>query len=144
MHGAAVVFALLTVVGSENPFVGTWTINFSKSQLHPSYQIKDSTLSIAVAGADVTLTSDVVLGSGQQQKAAETFHTDGRERSGTHTPGVVLLARWLGSHKLETRAKKDGQEIAVGTYEVSPDGKTLTARMSGTAALEMVVVFERK
>jgi hypothetical protein len=52
------------------------------------------------------------------------------------------VARWVGSHVLAAIAKKDGQVIALATYEVSADGKMSTSRNSGM--LEQVIVFDRK
>ena len=39
--------------------------------------------------------------------------------------GYVLMARWRGSHFLETVARRDGQSAGWGTYEVSTDGDSL-------------------
>jgi hypothetical protein len=50
------------------------------------------------------------------------------------------VARWIGSHLLETIAKKDGAVVARARYEVSPDGKTLTV---GDAAGDQVLVLNR-
>jgi hypothetical protein len=52
------------------------------------------------------------------------------------------MARWVGSHVLASIAEKNGQIVALVTYEVSADGKTLTSRSSGL--LEQVIVFDRK
>jgi hypothetical protein len=61
---------------------------------------------------------------------------------------VVAVTRWVGSHLLETVAKKDGEAVSRGTYEVSSDGRTLTARVSGKDAsgtdFEQVIVFDRE
>jgi hypothetical protein len=150
MRCAAFMFVILTVMAigdlqagqavpaKENPFVGHWTANLSKSKLHPTFQFRSVTLEIAVAGDTVTMASGLVNATGQEQHAAETFRTDGTETPGTLSSGVVLVARWVGSHVLAT---KDGQVVALVTYEVSPDGKTLTSRSSGV--IEQVIVFAR-
>jgi hypothetical protein len=127
---------------SENPFVGNWTANIAKSKLDPRYQFQSVALRIIVAGDTVTMASDVVDALGKTQRAEETFRTDGTETPGTLNPGVLLVARWVGSQVLATIAKKDGQMIGLITYEVSSDGKTLTSRSSGLA--EQVIVFERR
>jgi hypothetical protein len=48
------------------------------------------------------------------------------------------MARWRGSHVLETEAKKDGQKVGWGRYEVEDNGKTLT--ISGD---EQMIVLDR-
>jgi len=125
-----------------NPFVGTWTADLPKSRLHPSSQFQSVTLQIGVAGDTMTMASVIVDASGQTQRAAETFRTDGTETPGTLSAGVTLMAKWLGSHVLASVAMKSGQVLALVTYEVSADGKTLTSRSSGM--IEQVVVFDRQ
>jgi len=127
---------------AENPFVGTWTANIPKSRLSPNYQFQSATLEIAVAGDTVTMSSIVINAAGQEQRAAETFRADGTETPGTLTPGVTHIGQWVGSHVLATIAKKGGEVFALMTYQVSTDGRTLTARSSGM--LEQVIVFDRK
>ena len=152
MNGMSVLFALVMVIGvadrqsappaADSPFVGEWTANLAKSKQDPNYQFQRVTLRIAVAGETATMASELVNASGETQKAAETFRTDGTETPGTLNPGVTLVARWVGSHVLATIAKKDGRTLALVTYEVSADGRTLTLRSSG--AVEHVIVFDRK
>jgi ketosteroid isomerase-like protein len=126
----------------ESPLVGNWTANMAKSKLDPPGQFRSATLQIAVAGDAMTMASELVDGSGQTRRVAETFRTDGTETPGTLNPGVTLMARWLGPTVLASIAKKDGQVIALVTYQLSTDGKTLTSRSSGTA--EQTIVFDRK
>jgi len=77
-----------------------------------------------------------------------TLQADGKESPIPQAPGVVSVVRWVGSNVLETVGKKDGQIVGRGTYEVSADGKTLTATVSGRdgsgAAFDQVIVFDRK
>jgi len=168
MRGATLLFAVAAVPGvaealggqaatspgqqvaaSQNPFVGTWTANLSKSKRHPNHQFQSATIEFAVKGDTVTLTHGGVNAAGQAETGTLTFEADGKERPvSEQAPGVVAMARWVGSHVLETGAKKDGQTIGRGKYEVSADGKTLTATVSGLdasgATFEQVIVFDRK
>ncbi len=115
----------------DHPFVGDWIANMAKSK----------PLRIDLMGDSMTMSSQLAFGSGQEQRATETFRTDGTETRGTLTPGVTLVAKWLDLHVLASLAKKDGNVIAVVTYEVSADGKTLTSRSSGM--VEQTIVFDR-
>ena len=126
----------------KNPFVATWTANLAKSKLDPSSRFQGITLDITVAGDTMTMAATLVTASGEEQRMSETFRTDGTETAGTLGAGVVLMARWLGTHVLASVAQKDGQVVAIVTYEVSADGKTLTARSFGT--LEQVIVYAPK
>lgn len=129
---------------SESPLVGTWTANLAKSTLHPDFTIQAATLEFSVTADTVTASSRLVMASGEQRTASETFRTDGTEVPGTLSPGVTLIAKWLSPHVLETRARKGGQEIGVVTYEVSADGGILTSTSSGPAMPEQTIVFERQ
>jgi len=56
-------------------------------------------------------------------------------------PGLIVVARWRGSHVLETiLTRKDGQVGRV-TDEVSVDGSTRTTTTSGNRG-EHVMVFD--
>ena len=86
--------------------------------------------------------------SGRQETGTTTLYPDGQEHPASEqAPGIVVVTSWVGSHILDTLAKKDGQVIGQGTYEVSSDGNTLTAKVRGTdangALFEQVIVFER-
>jgi hypothetical protein len=131
-----------------SPFVGNWAANLSKSKQHPNHQFKSATLQFVVNGDTVMLTQGGVNASGQEESGTITLQADGKERPIPQAPGVVSVVRWIGSNVLETVGKKDGQVVGRGTYEVSADGKTLTATVSGTdgsgAAFNQVIVFDRK
>jgi len=121
-----------------NPFVGKWTANLSKSRRHPGNQFRNAMLEFAVAGNIVTISDVVVDAEGREEPSKNTILADGNEHTSEERNGYVLMARWRGSHVLETEAKKDGQKIGWGRYEVSDDGKTLT--ISGD---EQMIVLDR-
>lgn len=126
---------------TDRAFEGRWVANPSRSRLHPDFKYRDVVLEIRLSADGVTMVNELVDERGNQQRAAETFRTDGTETQGTITPGVTHIARWIGPDVLALIARKDGRTIALATYELSADGKTLTARSSGL--LEQVTVFER-
>lgn len=154
MRVALPLFVLVAVAGdvaafrvlqqesaTDSPFVGTWVADLQKSALHPSFQPQSIVLQISVTAETVTLASRIVNAAGQEMKASETFRSDGTESPGTLTPGVSLVARWLDPRVLATVARKGDDVIALVTYQVSSDGKTLTSRSSGM--LELVIVYQR-
>lgn len=128
---------------APSPFAGTWAANLSRSNLNPNYQIQAASLQFVVAGNTVTITHNTVNTTGQVQRGTDVFQADGEEHQLERSPGVVAVVRWVSVNVLETVAKKDGQIAATATYEVSQDGKTLTAKMV-SPGFEQVVVFERK
>ena len=119
-----------------HPFVGTWTANLSKSRRHRANQFQSATIQFAVVGNAITVTHTSIDASGQVEQSQHTVLADGQEHLSEHGNGYI--ARWLGSHILEVEARKDGQVMDRGRYEVSADGQTLT--ISGE---EQVIVLER-
>jgi len=140
------LLGLLTMAGSlpaaDNPFVGTWTLNLSKSKMPANAQYKSVTLQFAVVFDTVTVGSKFVAPSGQEQTATELFHTDGKEHPGTLSSGVLHTAKWVNPRMIEITAKKDGKDMGVMQYEISADGKTVTSRYSTIP--EQVLVFDRQ
>jgi hypothetical protein len=124
-------------------FAGDWTANIPKSKRHPKFEFQSSTLRFMFKNTSVTITGGVVF-NGKEQVHSETFRTDGTETPASISPGVVVSAQWISPRVLETVAKKDAQTVAVATYEVAADGKTLVAKTSGAASFEQVIVYERK
>jgi hypothetical protein len=131
-----------------DPFTGLWTANLAKSQRDPSHQFQSATLRVAVYGDAVSLTHGGVNMSGQEESGTVNLQADGTPRPvSPQTPDVLVTTRWVGSHVLETVAMKDGELVGHGRYEVSGDGQTLTAKVSGTDGrgkpFAQVIVFDR-
>ena len=130
-----------------NPFAGTWTANLEKSRRHANHQFGSATLTFEVSGDDVSLVHTGVNAAGKTESGRTVLCADGQDHSvSPQAPGVVVATRWLGTNGLETVAKKDGLVVGHGKYEVSPDGATLTATVSGTDGagkpFEQVIVFD--
>lgn len=127
---------------------GTWRANLEKSRRHENHQFQNATLRFEVAGDDVLLNFGGVNAAGEQESGTRKFHADGKEYPVAEAPGVVEVARWAGEDALETLAKMDGRVVGQSTYEVSGDGKELTARVKGVdasgAEFEQVIVFDRE
>ena len=131
-----------------NPFAGTWVANIEKSRRHANHQFQSATLTFGVSGDVVSLTHAGVNMSGRQESGTTVLHADGQARPvSPQAPGVVVVAKWTGTHVLETEARKDGRVVGGGSYAVSSDGTTLTATVAGTdaagAPFEQVIVFDR-
>ena len=129
-------------------FIGTWIANIEKSRRHSNHQFESATLSFDVSGDVVTLIHSGVNAAGKQESGTTVLCSDGQDHAvSPQAPGVVVATRWRGANVLETVAKKDGQVVGDGTYEVSSDGKTLTATVAGIdgagARFEQVIVFDR-
>ena len=131
-----------------DPFTGKWIANLAKSRRHANHQFQSATLQFEVAGNTISLTQSGVNMSGKNESSTLTLQADGEERPvSPQAPGVTLAARWMGTHGLETIGKRGADIIGRGTYEVSADLQTLTAKVAGIdaqgAAFEQEIVFDR-
>jgi hypothetical protein len=137
------------IEGSQmNPFVGTWIANIEKSRRHANHQFQSATLTFEVTGDGVSMTHAGVNMSGKKESGTTVLIPDGQEHAlSPQAPGVVTVTTWIGTHVLESEAKKDGRSLGKGTYAISGDGGTLTATVAGTdvagAPFEQVIVFDR-
>lgn len=140
----------LTAVAAQpkNPLAGTWQANIAKSQRHPNHLFKSATLRFDVSDEAVSLTYTGTNMSGAEETGTFAMHPDGKEHPIAGAPGLVEVSRWVGARVLETVARKEGKVVGHSTYEVSEDGKTLTARISGSdasgAEFEQIIVCDRR
>jgi len=128
-----------------DPFTGKWVANLAKSERHANHQFQSATLHFEVAGTTVSLTQSGVNMSGKHESSTQTFQADGQAR--VVAPGIEVISTWIGTHELETIGNRGDDVLGRGTYRVSPDGRTLTASISGIdasgAAFAQVIVFDR-
>jgi len=130
-----------------HPLAGTWTANLAKSQRHANHQFRSATMSFEIAGQAVSLTYSGVNASGNREASTQTLQADGTARAVPQAPGIVAMTT-LGARRLEMLGKKDQTVIGRSTYEVSEDGRTMTATVSGVDAggkpFDQVIVFDRE
>jgi hypothetical protein len=131
-----------------DPFTGSWVANLAKSRRHQNHQFQSATLRFDVSGNAISLTQAGVNMSGKNESSTLTLQADGHEHPvSPQAPGIAVVTRWIGTHGLETIGKRGSETLGRGTYEVSADGRTLTATVSGIdaqgAAFEQVIVFDR-
>jgi hypothetical protein len=131
-----------------NPFNGTWIANLSKSQRHPNHQFQSAKLCFEVSQNTVLLMHEGINMAGQYESGKTVLHPDGKEHEFPQAPGVMVMTDWVSTHRIDTKAWKDGQIVGHGAYEVSLDGATLTATVSGTdasgAAFQQTIIFDRE
>lgn len=125
---------------------GTWRMNRAKSRLSPEHPLERATLHIAVTGDTVTITDVVLDTTGRDERGVNMIRADGDGHAVEH--GYVLTTRWRGARVLETTVKKNRRLVSRLTYEVSPDGQSLTiagsaAAHHGYTASEQFSVFDR-
>jgi hypothetical protein len=129
-----------------HPLAGTWIANVAASRRHANHQFESATMSFTVRADEVVLAYEGINASGKREASSQTFHADGQEHAIPQAPGFVAVTT-LGERRLESTGKKDGAILGRGIYEVSDDGRIMTATVSGTdaagKAFEQVIVFDR-
>jgi hypothetical protein len=88
--------------------------------------------------ATVSISDVVIDASGREERRLTTIRADGHEHASETGNGYTLMATWRGENVLETVARRDGEVVGSGTYEVSADGETLS--VSGD---QLLIVFDR-
>ena|SRR5438105_4412900 len=132
-----------------NPFAGTWTANISKSQRHPNHLFQSAALVFDVSDDAISLTHSGINANGESESGTQILYPDGKERAvSENMPDIVVITKWLNPQILSSVARKDDTVLGRGTYELSADGKALTATVAGTDAggkpFDQVIVFDRK
>jgi len=144
------IFSIVLSVQAQekHPFEGIWIANLAKSQRHENHQFKSAMMKFEFSDDLVLLTYTGVNMAGKEEKGTSRIHPDGKEHSVTEAPGVATISNWTTSHILEIVARKDGNVVGESKYEVSKDGKTLTATVKGIDAkgrsFEQIIVFDRE
>ena len=94
------------------------------------------------------MTYSGVNASGAEENGTTVFHADGKEHPLPALQGAVEVSRWVNAQKLQTVVTQKGKVIGESTYEVSADGKTLTATLKGVDAsganFEQIIVCDRE
>jgi hypothetical protein len=129
-----------------HPLSGIWVANVAESRRHANHQFESATMTFTVGDGEVVLAYAGINASGKHEASTQTIHADGQEHAIQEAPGFVAVST-LGERRLESMGKKDGAILGRGTYEVSDDGQTMTATVSGIDAagkpFDQVIVFDR-
>ena len=126
---------------------GTWIANIDRSRRDPNHLFHRATMRFEVVDDRVSVVYGGVNASGRHEQGGQTFHADGQEHVVPEATGVVAIST-LEPRALYSIGKKDGLTIGRATYEVSEDGRMLTATVSGLdasgKAFDQVIVFDRE
>ena len=149
MTSAAVLLAVVMIYGQSNdPFVGTWTLNAAKSKYTPGPAPKGITSTYEAAGKGYKVTVKNDTGAGTVQYSYTT-NLDGKESKviGNNPNADTIDTRRIGPRTLEAVSKKGGKVTITQRNTLSADGKTRTVTTTGTDALGQkvhnVAVFEK-
>jgi hypothetical protein len=130
-----------------HPLAGLWTANRSTARpgLNPPFH--SATLRVEISGDTVRLSDQGVNASGQHDEQLQIVKGNGQASPVPGAPGLVAVGT-LGPRGLESVATQGGAVMSRHTYDVSDDGRTMTATVSGLDAngrlFHQVTLFDRR
>jgi hypothetical protein len=123
--GAAFCFA-------DDPQIGTWKLNESKSKFAPG-ATKNNTVVYEAAGEKVKITVDGTDKDGKSTHNEWTGKFDGNDYAVTgDSTSDMRSYKKIDDRTLKMTVKKDGKVTTTGRIVVSADGKSRTVTTSGT------------
>ena len=127
-----ILFVATVVCFAQNPHIGTWKLNESKSKI-PAGATKNHTVVYEVVGDSVKVTVDGVDGSGAAVHSEWTGKFDGKDYPVTGDPtGDMRAYRRVNATTLTFSNKKGGKVTLSGRIVISKDGKTRTVTTTAT------------
>lgn len=138
-----VAIGLLALVGAsslqaqDNPVVGTWKLNLTKSKFDPGPAPKSLTRTVAAEGDGLKYTFEGVGADGKPLSYGFTAKFDGKDYpvTGSMPSGAdSISARKADASHYEATLKKGGKVIGTAKVSISADGKAATVDASGTNA----------
>jgi hypothetical protein len=146
----AVAVCLLwgTVAFAENPCVGTWKLNESKSKVTAGAP-KNTSVTCETSGDSIKITVDGVDGQGKPAHNEWTGKFDGKDYPLTGDASADSRSyTQVDDHTQEFANKKEGKVTITGKIKYSADGKSRTVTASGTDAsgkkIEITSVYDKQ
>lgn len=130
------VLPLANVAGAENdPLVGTWKLNLSKSKYDPGPPPQSLVHKYESTGKDsYKNTRDGIDANGKPIHMELDLVFDGKEHPVNRPRADAIMDRRIDAYNLEGMSMKEGRLITVIMRSVSKDGSTLTFKQMGTDA----------
>ena len=117
-------FAGAACFAADDPQMGTWKLNESKSKLTPGTG-KNDTVVYEVSGDEVKVTIDGTDKDGKPTHNEWTGKFDGKDYAVTGDPTSDMRSyKKVGDRILAFTVKKDGKETVKGRIVVAADGKS--------------------
>ena len=117
---------------ANDPMIGTWKLNASKSTYTPGPVPKSATNKFEPWEDGMKATIDLEDGQGNKMHAEVAARFDGKDYpiKGSPVADAVALKRVNDRH-MEITWKKDGKVAMTGKSVISADGKTTTVTQTG-------------
>ena len=147
---AVAILALASSVWAQNdPLIGTWKLNLSKSVYDPGPPPRSLVHKYESVGKDTYKNSrDLVDANGKSSHRELTLAFDGKEHPRANPSSRSTMDRRIDAYNLEGMSMEGGKLITVFMRFISLDGKTLTFKTMGTDAegkpFSRVEVFDKQ
>ncbi len=132
----ALAFCLSVVAVSfaDNPNIGTWKLNESKSKI-PAGASKNTTVTYTADGDNLKAVLEGVDGKGNPTHSEWVGKFDGKDYPSTGDSRIDSRSiTKVDDHHYKIANKKDGKVVTTGTLVLAPDGKSRTLTTTGTNA----------
>jgi hypothetical protein len=136
---------------SEDPWVGTWKVNLEKSTFSPGPKpTNPTTVKVESSAGGVKITMDGMTAEGKPFHTETVAGFDGKDNpvKGANRPNTTVAYKRIDDRTLESQSKIDGKPTTTVKISVSPDGKTLTATVTGKnadgQAVNSVIVHDKQ
>jgi hypothetical protein len=130
---AVVLASILSglAMAQDNPFVGTWKLNVSKSHYDPGPAPRSQTRTWESSGK---VTVEGIDAMGKPKNSEFTLKTDGKDHpaSGATNGADSVAGKIIDANSVQGTFKMNGKPIEAATYTVSKNGKVLTIASKGT------------
>jgi hypothetical protein len=130
----AICFFAAALSFADDPQMGTWKLNETKSKFAPG-ATKNQTVVYEAAGDNVKITADGTDKEGKSTHNEWTGKFDGKDYPVTGDPKSDMRSySKVDDRTLNMIVKKDGKVTITGRVIVSDEGKSRTVTTSGTDA----------
>jgi hypothetical protein len=127
-------FAGAACFAADDPQMGTWKLNETKSKLTPGTG-KNNTVAYEASGDEVKVTIDGTDADGKATHNEWTGKFDGKDYAVTGDPKSDMRSyKKISDRILAFAVKKDGKTTITGRIVVAADGKSRMVTANGTDA----------
>jgi hypothetical protein len=137
-------------VDMSDPFVGTWTLNPTRSAFDANHKPREATMTwqLNADGSYVLLAAGVDAKGNPCEEKPQRLRPDGVAYPVDGFPGLTSVTTRPNPTTIRAEAKReDGSLAGEGTYAVADDGQTMTATTKGLdsqlRAFTMQTVWDR-
>src|SRR5262249_27164053 len=120
---------------ADDPVVGTWELNPSKSVFKSGPTLKSQTRTYSQSGDKITLDMKTVTADGKERTTHTTYELNGKDFPVTGTADYdTLSGKQINPSTATFTLKKNGKAVGHTRRTVSKSGKTLISHTNITTA----------